>query len=65
MTDFNDRREDRTRDWRVGVVKDFMARKAENDALYSQRYGGQYIPTPKEVAKADKAQQRRRRRQGL
>lgn len=72
MPEFNDRREDRTRDWRIGAVKSMMEAAAQRQVEqepFVDNYPGKFIPTPKQVAKADKAKTKRvtraRRRSGL
>lgn len=72
MVDFNDRRKDPTRDWRIGVVKTMMESARQSQLAqepFTPNYPGKVIPTQKAVDKADKAKARRiaraRRQNGL
>lgn len=56
MIEFNDRREDVTRDWRVGKVKEIMANQRQQ-AIYDTGY---ITPvTDKALKKAEKARKKR------
>ena len=59
MIEFNDRREDVTRDWRVGKVKEIMA-KQKQEAIHATGYVSPEPVAKKVVKKANKQYRRGR-----